>query len=573
MKKLTRFLVPLLLGLLIIASIFWYLFMYDRAFTRDTLLSQARFQDMHGNSRMSAFFYDAAYSFSGRDENVAIELANQYKSSGNYTKAELTLTEAIRTGATAELYAALSKVFVEQDKLLDAVNLLNNVSDPAIKAELDAQRPTTPKSDYAPGYYNQYMLIHLDSTGETIYYTVDGEYPSTAGHVYGDCISLPSGETSVNAIAVNKSGLVSDLSVMEYTITGVIEQVTFTDAAMEKAIRDLIGADSDDKIYTNELWEIKEFTVPDGVKDYSDLALLPYLATLTIRNQTMDTLSALSALSSLETLDLTGCKFPTDDLAVLAGIPSLTDLTLSECGLSTIAGLEGAQNLSRLDLSNNTVRNLEVLSSMTTLREINLQHNAVTDLSALSSLSNLQTLNVGYNSLTTLSPISSCSLLSWLNADNNHLYDLNGVEYLTELSHLSANNNELTDVSILVGNTALTNLYFASNSISDISSLSALTKLQVFDFSGNQISALPEWPDGCPMTTIDGSYNALTSIDGLQNMQSLTHIYMDYNLLTNIDALENCYCLVQVNVYGNAIPDVSALRSRDIIVNYDPTVS
>ena len=87
MKKATRLLVSLLLGLLILASIFWYLFIYDRAFTRDTLLSQARFQSLHGNSRLSSWFYDAAYSFSGHDENVAIELANQYKKGGNYTKA------------------------------------------------------------------------------------------------------------------------------------------------------------------------------------------------------------------------------------------------------------------------------------------------------------------------------------------------------------------------------------------------------------------------------------------------------------------------------------------------------
>ena len=56
-------------------------------------------------------------------------------------------------------------------------------------------------------------------------------------------------------------------------------------------------------------------------------------------------------------------------------------------------------------------------------------------------------------------------------------------------------------------------------------------------------------------------------------MQNLTHVYMDYNQITNIDALQNCYCLVQVNVFGNAIGDVSALRSKDIIVNYDPTAA
>ena len=95
MKKATRILVPVLLAVLILASIVWYLFDYDRAFTRDTLLSQARYNDLHGNSRLSSWFYDMAYSFSGHDQNVAIELANQYKSDGNYTKAEVTLSKAL----------------------------------------------------------------------------------------------------------------------------------------------------------------------------------------------------------------------------------------------------------------------------------------------------------------------------------------------------------------------------------------------------------------------------------------------------------------------------------------------
>ena len=95
MKKFIHILVPVLMGALIIASIGWYLFVYDRDFTRDMLLEQARYQDLHGNTRLSAWFYDRAYEHSGRDENVAIELANQYKSDGNYTKAEVTLSKAL----------------------------------------------------------------------------------------------------------------------------------------------------------------------------------------------------------------------------------------------------------------------------------------------------------------------------------------------------------------------------------------------------------------------------------------------------------------------------------------------
>ena len=573
MKKATRFLVSLMLGLLIFASVFWYLFIYDRDFTRDTLLSQARFQALHGNSRLSSWFYDAAYNFSGHDENVAIELANQYKKVGNYTKAELTLTTSIHDQPTVELYTALSKVYVEQDKLLDAVQMLGSISNPAIAQEIDALRPTAPEADQESGFFSQYIDVHLSSNADTVYYTTDGTYPSVEGSVYDGGISLPAGETKVCAIAVNKDGLVSPVTALDYTVTGVIEKVEFTDAAMEASMRELIHVSSTSTVYTDALWGITEFTAPEDVKDFSDLKYLPNLTKLTIREQNIPTLESLSPLSRLVVLDLTGSTFPAEDLQVLASLPSLSSLTMAECSLSTIAGLENAANLTYIDLHDNTLRNLDVLETMPSLAELDLQHNAVTDLGKLSGLDKLVKLNIGFNAVTTLAPLSSCTRLTWLNADNNQITTLDGVDKLTALTDFSVNNNKLTDVSQLAGLTGLTNLGIASNTISDITMLKNLTKLQSFDFSGNQIEELPDWPDGCALTTIDGSYNALTSIDGLKNMQNLTHVYMDYNLLTNIDALQDCYCLVQVNVFGNVIPDVSALRSRDIIVNYDPTAA
>ncbi|MCI7019622.1 MAG: chitobiase/beta-hexosaminidase C-terminal domain-containing protein [Clostridiales bacterium] len=574
MKKATRFLVSLMLGLLIFASVFWYLFIYDRDFTRDTLLSQARFQALHGNSRLSSWFYDAAYNFSGHDENVAIELANQYKKVGNYTKAELTLTTSIHDQPTVELYTALSKVYVEQDKLLDAVQMLGSISNPAIAQEIDALRPTAPEADQEPGFFSQYIDVHLSSNADTVYYTTDGTYPSVEGSVYDGGISLPAGETKVCAIAVNKDGLVSPVTALDYTVTGVIEKVEFTDAAMEAAMRELIHVSSTSTVYTDALWGITEFTAPEDVKDFSDLKYLPNLTKLTIREQNIPTLESLSPLSRLVVLDLTGSTFPAEDLQVLASLPSLSSLTMAECSLSTIAGLENAANLTYLDLHDNTLRNLDVLETMPSLAELDLQHNAVTDLGKLSGLDKLVKLNIGFNAVTTLAPLSSCTRLTWLNADNNQITTLDGVDKLTALTDFSVNNNKIVGVSQLAGLTALQNLGIASNSVSDITMLNGLTKLQSFDFSGNNaISELPDWPDGCALTTIDGSYNTLTSIDSLRNMQNLTHVYMDYNQITNIDALQDCYCLVQVNVFGNAIADVSALRSKDIIVNYDPTAA
>ena len=573
MKKTVKFLVSLMLGLLILSSIVWYLFIYDRAFTRDTLLNQARYQDINGNSRLSSFFYDAAYKFSGLDENVAIELANQYKHDGNYTKAEFTLTEAIHNAPTKELYTALSRAYVEQDKLLDAVKLLDNISHPEIKAQLDAQRPSAPVPNAESGYYTEYIRVALDCNSKYIFYTMDESYPSIDGAVYQEPIELPAGETVITAIGVSEDGLVSPVAALHYTITGVIEEVTFEDAAMNRAIRELIGADEKELILSNQLWDITEFTVPGDASTYSDLAYLPNLTQLTIDSKELDNLDFLASLQKLQILNLPGCRFDTEDMAIAATLPALTELNLSNCGLSTVDFLENAPSLKVLNVNNNTLRKLDVLTTIPTLESINLQHNAVTGLEALGALANLKELNIGYNSVTSLVPLAGCTQLVRLNADHNTLENLEGLHAMAQLAYLSVDYNSIYAISVLTNNTALVDLSIASNKITDISNLSALTKLEILDFSGNQVEYLPQWADNCPLQTIDGSYNQLSSIDSLSNLQSLTHVYMDYNLITDINALENCFCLVQVNVYGNAIPDVSLLRDRDIIVNYDPTLA
>ena len=572
MKKFFHFLMPLLLAVVIIASCIWYLFVYDRDFTRDTLLSQARYHDLYGNSRLSSMFYNMAYEHSGRDENVAIELANQYKSDGNYTKAEVTLSNAIKNKGTVELYTALCKTYVEQDKLMDAVSFLNNIADPAMKQALDSLRPTTPSISHEPGYYSQYIELTLTSSEDTtLFYTTDGEYPSIKGSIYTEPLALEAGETVVYAISVGSSGLVSEPVVAGYTVGGVVEPADFADDAMEDAIREVLGARDSEILYTNVLWDITEFTVPANAKSLEDLKLMPYLKSLTIQEQKLGTLVDLSSLNKLETLDLTGSSFPAEDLAILAKLPNLTKLTLADCGLSTIIALKGAEKLTYLDLSSNTVRNMEALSNMKTLKELYLQHNAVTELKALSSLSNLEKLNISYNSVTDLTPLSTCTRLNWLDAGNNGLHKIDGVEKLALLSYLSVDYNKLTDISIVAQCAEMTNLSIANNQIHDISALSALTKLDILDFSYNSVTALPEWQSGCPLRTIDGSYNALTSIDNLANLSGISYVYMDYNKITNVDALANCYVLVQLNVYGNDIDTVAELTAHDIIVNYDPT--
>ena len=471
MKKATQVILAVLLLALIIGSIGWYLFVYDRNFTRDILLQQARYHDINGNARISSWFYNMAYSYSGRDENVAIELANQYKQSGNYTKAEVTLTNAIRQKGTVELYTALSRTYAEQNKLQDSVALLNTVKDPEIKAQLDALRPQTPTADQKPGFYSQYIKVALQSDG-TVYYCTDGDFPSTDDVPYGEPIALGAGETTILAVSVDPTGLVSDVAQLTYTIGGIVEPVELTDPAINAAVREKLQKTETETLYSNDLWSLKEFTVPEGTTSVADLKQLPYLKKLSVNKFNLEDLSFLEGFTKLETLDLSGSRLPAESLQILSTLPSLKNLLIADCGFSTIAPLAEATSLVRIDLSNNTIRNLEVLAVMPDLEELNLKHNALTDLSSLSSLGKLTRLDVSFNSLTSLEPLAACGNLTFLDAQNNQIAALNGIENLTGLTYLGLDHNLITEVTLLANLTGLETLKIANNQIKDISSLS-----------------------------------------------------------------------------------------------------
>lgn len=562
---------PILLTAAVLGSMVWYLFSYDTEFTRDMLLRQARLFENSGRHSIAAWLYDRAYRQSANNEEVAIELAQQFKAQGNYTKAEHTLSGAIADGGSAQLYIALCETYVEQDKLLDAVTMLDNISDPQVKSELDALRPAAPTATPAPGFYNKYLTVTIEGAGR-LYARSGGEYPSIRTDAYKDGITLTTGENTIYALAIGENGLVSPLTVLGYTVGGVIEEVSFADPAMGALAREMLGKAEDAPVLTSDLWAVTSLTVPRSTLDYSDLQFFPYLTTLIIEGGNPSSLQPVSALSQLTELIITGTIVSSQDLTVIAALPNLSRLTLAGCSLSTIANLEPAKGLKYLDLSNNTVRDISALSAMGTLEALDLSHNALTDLSALSGLQGLQELDVSYNSLAAMEPLASCAGLKTLDISHNAIGKLTGVDALTELSTFAASYNNLTDVDILTANTALITLDISHNSLLDIQALSALTGLKYLTFANNEVEALPQWPKDCALVYIDGSYNKLTSVDTLAGYAHLNEVKMDYNAITSVDALASCHNLIQVDIFGNPVKDVSKLTDSSVIVHYTPNV-
>lgn len=571
MKKIIRTLVPIVLVLAILLSCCWYLFSYDKAFTRDVLVSVAKYCDNHGYKSVATWVFDIAYRHTGDSDSVAIELAQQYKNGGNYTKAEYTLRNAIQDRASTDLYIALCKTFVEQDKLLDAVNMLSNITDPAIKEQIEQMRPEAPAGSHTSGLYNQYISVEFSSPEGKLYVSADGEYPSTKADQYQGPFSLPEGESNMYAVSVADNGLVSPLAVYSYTIGGIVRPVSFADRAVESAVRELLMVGESTLLHTNDLWKIKEFTIPANAKNYSDIALMTYLEKLTAENAVSSQLIHFSELSELNELNITNSNVSSDILKSIAKLPKLSSLTLKNCSIASVTPLSDATGLEYLDLSGNAIRNLTPLAPITKLKELNLSHNAVDDLSVLSPLSLLTKLDVSYNALAGLDGIMSHTSLSWLNADHNIITQVDGIHALTALTYLSLNANALTDISSVAACANLEELNVAENQLTSISALGQLTKLMYLNFSSNNVSTIPAWSKNCALVSIDGSSNKIKSLAPLSGLKSLNKVHMDYNKdISSVKDLADCPLLVEVNVYGTKVKDISDLSKQSIIVNYNP---
>ncbi len=575
MKRAIRIIIPILLAIAILFCTGWYLLVYDRALTRDLLLNTARHYDAKGNHTIATWFYNQAYKHADDNDEVAIELANQYKSDGNYTKAEYTLSKAISDGGGIDLYIALCKTFVEQDKLLDAVTMLNNITNEQIKSQLEKMRPQAPKCIPDPSvtgsYYTDYITISLSAEGGTIYANNRGEIPSVEKDLYNDGITLTGGDNTIYAISVAENGLVSPTAVFRFTVGGVIEPVEFQDEVMEATIREKLSVSAEKVLYTNDLWTIYEFEVPGGVQSLADLKHLAFLQTLTISNSVSGQLDCIANLANLTQLQIKNTAVTAEELVIIGRLPSLQKLTLDNCGLATVAGLGSIYNLTHLDLSNNSIRDISVLSGLKNLTELNIQHNVVNDLTPLSSITTLRHLDVSYNNLTTLSPVSSVVGLLKLIAGNNSIVDTTGIDALTSLENLDLSYNAISGISNLNVCTALKTLDISNNSISNISAVSNMAKLTQLNFSYNSVTEIPTLDKNSELANIDGSHNSIKKLTSLKGLKYLRIVNMEYNKdLSSLNDLTSCPVLMQVDVYGTKVKSAAGLTSQGVVVNYNP---
>ena len=552
MKYILKIFLIVLLVVAIIGAACWFFLVQRPDLTMSVFAHWGDYFYDAGRYNRAVSLYETACKLSPNNANLPVRLAQAYINSGNYTKAEYTLVSAITNNPeSVQLYVALSKTYIEQDKILDAEQMLDRITSADVKAQIDALRPNAPVLSPESGYYSEYIDVAVTATGGTAYLAVNQDYPSIETDAYEAPVTLEAGDSKVVVVTVAENGLVSDAVYGGYTIGSVVEEVKLSDSALDGYVRELLGKSASDTIMSDELWELEELTLPEGVQDISDLTRFAGLKTLTIQNATGLDLSVLPQLTTLQTLDLSGTTLPTSTLDAIGTLPELKKLVLQGCAVTAINPLVGLSNLEYLDLTNNSV----------------------SDLTAITALEHLKDLYLTNNPVKSITYLNSCLELERLHIENCGVSRLSSLAGNTSLQELYASNNEISDISVLCDCVSLSVLDISDNQVKDVSVIANLPELTYFLASHNQIESLPAFDTAnCKLVRINVNNNQLTDLSPLKGLPALNYIFADYNQISDISGLEDCPLLTQLNLFDNPVNEeqVKALQEIGRIVNYTP---
>lgn len=580
MKKAIKIIIPILLVALLIGGAVWYFANYQGTLLSNFLQGRgdAAMENKHYDSAVR--YYKWAWGLDRSDPELAIDLSAAYRNIDNYTKAEYTLVNAISAmPENIDLYLALSETYVQQDKLLDASQMLDNITNEKIRSQLEQMRPEAPVLSPESGYYTEYISVCLNVSSAslesaTAYLSVDGQYPSLENGAYTEPVQLSGGETKAIAVCVGENNLVSAMVYGGYTVGGVVEEVALQDRVLDSHVRQLLELDADDVLMTDDLWTITELTVPEGVSTLDDLVYFTGLTSLTIQNYQNDDFSFLSNLSQLENVDFAGSIISSQTISMLGQQTNLKWLSLNGCGVSNLSGLSTCSKLEYLDLSNDHVADLSPLANCTNLTELYLTGNAVTVLDVVATLDNLQKLDLSYNAVQNLGALRACTQLSELNLSHCSLTDLSALGDIPSLTKLTASSNELETIEGLENCVNLVELDLSDNKLISVIQLSTIDSLKVVNINYNDVVSVPQFSENSQLEKFYADHNYMEDLSGLAKCTHLNYVTLDYNNISNIDALADCPNLVEVNVFGTNIhsnADVQTLLDHDIIVNYTPS--
>ena len=285
-----------------------------------------------------------------------------------------------------------------------------------------------------------------------------------------------------------------------------------------------------------------------------------------------------------------------DGQVLTAAISSLTELDITNKGISDLTGIQDFTALERLIARYNNIMTVN-LASNTALKHLDLYQNKLTGIDVMSN-TNLEFLDVGSFSKNTYNNITDIDLhlnvvLDTLGVVNNKLTSLvlDDNAALTRLvcdgntiTSLDLSNNNNLDLISCSNNTGMTSLtlpptapltrldcYNSSGTtgngqLSGTLDVSMYPDLQILWCYGNQFSGTLNLASNTKIENVDCGDNDLTDIMLPIDIGNFTRLICDGNNLTALN-LANNHALTTVNCngyYGNSISNLTLPNPSDI---------
>ncbi len=485
--------------------------------------------------------YSLALWLNKRDEAAYEGSAKALMGSKDFTKAHQVLDLGIdRISGAESLYLCKAKVYTAQGQIAQSALFLDQIENSYIHKKLQDERPANLIFTPAQGTYSNTQKVTLQQrAGETIYYTLNGENPTTASAVYTQPITVSSTVT-LTACAMSNNGLVSPILQITYTIENANESIDFTDPKMEKMVRTALD-------------------LPYGPLYAARLSTLTALSSDGIDGQ-IHSLKDLEYLPALDTLYLEG-EFSIDDYTPLSALTNLTSLSLINCGLGDrdFGAVSACSKLTALTVRDNHITTLEPITSLVYLDYLDASQNNLTDCRAVEPLTLLTALDLSQNQLTDLAPLSALEGLTMLTLSQNQLTDLSPLTGLANLVNLSVAGNRPTNIKKLA---VLEHLIWLDISECELTSLSVLNDfpaLQVVAADDNKIASLSTFKK--EVTELYLNRNPLVDFSPLQGQAGLTILEVAGTKINSIDFLAGHPALSILDVADTPITDATLLQT------------
>ncbi len=495
-----------------------------------------------------------------QNTDLRLKLVSLYEQENNYARAEYLLVHGMKElGGQVDLYRRLSAVFVKQDKLQDAVDMLSTISNPFVKETLDKERPAPPALSPTPGSFREELVITADvASNTTCYLSTSGEVPSIATDLYKTPVALPQGQTEIKAATVSADGLVSDWTVGVYQLDDILEVVAFTEPQLEAHVRQQLGKPSG-QILSHELQAIKELRLatPGSYTSLSDLRYFTHLTTLELVGTGAHVdITALPNLSELTSVSLRSMGLDSLDLEAFTDMDWLTSLDLTANHIATLGPLSQLKQVQTLMLSQNNILDITPLSGLTKLTTLGIGQNGIDDTAAFADLTQVQSLDLSGNRVRSLSGLTNMTALKTLNLEGNALVSLQALANAKSLTTLTlSHNKELVTLSDLSGLTNLESLYADNCQIEDITPLAPLKALRIVSLNENDLTSVAGLEGAASLTEFSANKNEITSLMPLKSLSKLSIVRVEHNKLPSLTALTNCPALKQVYAFGNPITE------------------